>query len=284
MNTKKPKIWYKAIDQHGRFVCFLTEKKSRFYISNNLGKRVDSNDNIPVMMFLFELNGPGLGLDNFSSELNQNMCVVCGNKNELTTHHVVPKQYRMHILSKLNNIADRYKHDPHDLVILCINCHDKYENKYSFHLKQKIADEYNAPIDGSWEHPTKKHYECSKNARLFKLAKTLLKYHKTIPQTIKTKLLQEVQKNINFSLSLDVKKFQQDWDMKYQEERKKYYAKHGELVVYYLKNYHDIETFIIMWRKHFITSMNPKYLSKFWNVNRKINTLNEIEKFATKLT
>jgi hypothetical protein len=44
----------------------------------------------------------------------------------------------------------------------------------------------------------------------------------------------------------------------------------GKVVVDNLKTKQDIQDFIVFWRKHFIDTMNPKFMIDFWDINRSI--------------
>jgi len=49
------------------------------------------------------------------------------------------------------------------------------------------------------------------------------------------------------------------------------YKDHGELVVSQLDTIAKLEIFIKRWRQHFITSMQPKYLPKYWSIDHDIH-------------
>ena len=46
------------------------------------------------------------------------------------------------------------------------------------------------------------------------------------------------------------------------------YKTHGQMVVEELNGLEGIGKFVIRWRKHFLVTMEPKYLPKWWKVDR----------------
>ena len=58
---------------------------------------------------------------------------------------------------------------------------------------------------------------------------------------------------------------------KFKKNNKKYYD-HGYWVVQKLDTEEKIKEFIMLWRKHFINTMKPKYLPNGWSVNFRINS------------
>ena len=49
----------------------------------------------------------------------ENMCVVCGNKDDFAKFSVVPKVYKEHLPETLK------KHCSHDVLLLCFGCREK---------------------------------------------------------------------------------------------------------------------------------------------------------------
>ncbi|KAJ2614893.1 hypothetical protein H4S08_001495 [Coemansia sp. RSA 1365] len=70
-----------------------------------------------------------------------NNCVVCGITELLTMHHVVPRQYRQYMEEAVKS------HSSHDLLPLCIDCHDRYE-RHAVQYKKHLSLCFAAPLEG----------------------------------------------------------------------------------------------------------------------------------------
>lgn len=69
------------------------------------------------------INQPsGFGKNNeiilYSTE-RENICVVCGNTNDLLKYHVIPKLYKKYFEKETKN------KNSHDILLLCFRCHEK---------------------------------------------------------------------------------------------------------------------------------------------------------------
>lgn len=226
---------------HLMFRCDL--KKAKWYLNRDLANIVD-NDPLTIKL-TFEPNGLGNHNKEYGLTEMKNVCVVCGSDEFLTRHHIVPICYRRHFPLEIKS------HNFHDVLSVCADCHEKYET-HAFTLKLKLADEYGAPISG----------EKINNKPFFqmkKIANCLTHYNKNIPQ----KVIKQMKKKLRNYFSwrkITQKRLHEILEHKLEVCRRT----HGEIVVSKIDN---IQSFIKMWRNHFIENNDCKYLPKNWSID-----------------
>lgn len=117
-------------DMDGDLIFIANNGKADFYLSKGLAYIIDGTDENPTSIRLnFKTNGKGHHGDSpFYLTPRKDECVICAKTKDLTRHHVIPHCYRKHMPE------DWKSHDHHDVVLLCIECHQKTEKKY---LKKK---------------------------------------------------------------------------------------------------------------------------------------------------
>ncbi|KAJ2540012.1 hypothetical protein EV175_006281, partial [Coemansia sp. RSA 1933] len=112
-------------------------KRLAWYLTRNLATRLDES----TIQLTFQNKGTGRQGEDFYLQDMRNECCVCGSAANLTMHHVVPHQYRQHM-------EDAVKaHSSHDLLPLCIECHDGYEQSAT-QMKMHLGMCFDAPMDG----------------------------------------------------------------------------------------------------------------------------------------
>lgn len=218
-------------------------KKANWYLSRNFA--VALQDDPLTIRLTFEPKGLGNYNRPYGLVELENKCVKCGSLEELTRHHVVPHCYRRHF-------PEEYKtHNHHDVVALCIDCHDSYE-RHADELKREFSITYNSPIDGMWDKVN------DMSIKIAKIATALSLHGDVIPLDKKEKMMDELSLLIGHNEYLD--NLEQFMIRPKPEMRKS----HGEMVIEQIKS---IDDFIITWRRHFVDTCDPKYLPKTWNVN-----------------
>lgn len=219
------------------------EKKAMWYVNRNLGDIINYEPKIVKLNF----RPNGLGNHNRKYGLNEmiNVCVVCGTNEFLTRHHVVPHCYRKYFP------VDLKSHNFHDVLSLCVNCHDRYERKAD-DLKKNLSTIHNAPINGE-------PIDNKQIIRVKKLVNSLVNFKDVMPENRKTKIKNEI-KNI-----LGLKRLHKSRIEKLIKLEIKYSVRtHGEIVVSKVSN---IDEFIKSWRRHFIENNDCKFLPKDWSVD-----------------
>ncbi|KAJ2158128.1 hypothetical protein GGF46_004000 [Coemansia sp. RSA 552] len=127
----------RVLDVDGNLLFRAGEKRLEWYLSRGLADRIDSS----TIQLRFANKGTGRQGSPFYLQDMDNACVVCGTTETLTIHHVVPRQYRQHMPETIKSRSS------HDLLPLCVNCHDGYE-RYAVQFKKHLADCFCAPLDG----------------------------------------------------------------------------------------------------------------------------------------
>ena len=228
---------------HLMFRC--DKKKVDWYLSRNLAEII-KHDPLTI-----KLNFSPRGLGNYDkpfglSEMS-NRCVNCGTEDFLTRHHVVPICYRRHFPLNLKS------HNFHDVLSMCMDCHDSYERSAD-ELKSELAIKYNAPINGICRED-KDLLKCIRNCT------TLLRDTSSIPED----RLLEIKNQIVDYLGRE----STEEDLVEMSSRKQSLLEktHGQMVI---EKIDDIQSFIRLWREHFIKHNECKYLPGDWNINNVI--------------
>jgi hypothetical protein len=249
-NSKKQSLSKSLYDnvpvygQDGKLMFYASNRKTSWYLQRNLAV-IRSEEPFEIQL-TFETNGPGNANDECLLQIRDNICVVCGSEKELTRHHVVPYSFRKFFPSQVKD------YDHYDILLLCVECHERYEN-FANALKDKIAKEHSVPTNGVFDAETANNY---RKARAY--ARTLLNHRNKIPEERAQVLLDKIKSylNVNNPDLLAISNTIFEFEVKTL----------GEIVVSKLT---DVDTFIQMWRAHFINNMSPKFLPPNWDINRK---------------
>ena len=127
----------KMLAPDGQQLCFCDFKKMSWYLERNLAKLI-SNDP-PVFKLIFEPNARGcvdenLKSSNFYIESRTNCCVICGKTENYLRFHVIPILYRSCFPENLKS------HKSHDVVLLCLSCHERARKVYEQKKKKYPKD------------------------------------------------------------------------------------------------------------------------------------------------
>src|SRR5262252_7421849 len=243
-----------VLNPEGEVMFHCNQDKINWYLSRGLAEKV--KDDPPTIQLKFQPNGPGHMGDDYYLTSKRNECVVCGSKVQLTRHHVVPWCYRKYFPAIVKD------HSYHDILLLCVACHDKYEEEAN-RLKEKLAFEYGIPLMGTGWHHDKTIIKLKKHAH------ALRKHWKGIPPARREELLDTLR---DFYKKHDIT--EEDMERAYAMEsmiQTEDFARHGETIVAKIsETYLDLESFVKMWRGHFLETMDPQFLPEHWNQDRPI--------------
>lgn len=237
---------YKVLSVQGEHLFNCDYKKSKWYIKKGLAEVIQEEP--PVIRLNFQTKGNGNAGDPYFLQERKNICVACGSFNDLTRHHIVPYSYRCHFPEELKN------HNSHDILPLCLNCHNTYETKAD-ELKIQLKEKYGIRGDSV--------YVDRKLKRVCLSACAILKHGSLLPQKRYNKMISiiaEFYKKDNITQQ-DIENASQ---IVYREKNDKPSA---QLIVECLDN---IEEFVKMWRQHFIAHLNPQHLPLYWSIDKKI--------------
>lgn len=226
------------------------DKKANWYLNRELASIISYD---PFIIKLkFEPRGLGNSDKPYGISEMKNICVNCGTDEFLTRHHVIPICYRKHFPINLKS------HNFHDVLSMCVNCHVSYERKAD-NLKLKLSEIYNSPINGY--QLSKSNIEKREYLKVCKYANILLSNFENIPENRIEKIKEKISDYIGGEFTeLDIKNLSES-------KKEVVLETHGKLVMNQIS---DIQSFIEMWREHFLENNSCKYLPKNWNVKNKI--------------
>jgi hypothetical protein len=223
------------------------EKKAKWYLKRDLAQVIQES---PLVIRLnFVPNGQGHANDSFYLQERQNLCVVCGITDKLTKHHVVPYCYRRFFPEKLKN------HTAYDVLPLCYECHEKYETS-AHQFKKKLTEELAIPKGRSRTVDTERKNVCL-------AASALLRHRGDIPQERLDYLIETLRQHYGRS-EISIEDLENASQLEYNTRRQEYKPE-GQAVV---ESVDDIESFVKRWRQHFVDTMNPQHMPRYWVVDR----------------
>lgn len=239
---------YQVLDPDGCLMFRCDSKKFGWYLRKNLAEQIEPN----VIKLKFKPAGQGYRQSSYYLQDRANICVVCGKKEDLSRHHVVPYCYRKCFPEHIK------KHNYYDVLPLCTDCHDKYEAKYALKKRKELAQQYDAPVHGVGIRET-----CEKQNRACRAANTLFFHGKKIPAEKRRRLLSSIEE------FLGKEPTEQEIESMAEVSISRYckgpfYKTHGELVVAKIES---IGSFVKEWRKHFVSTMKPKFLPSGWGID-----------------
>lgn len=175
----------------------------------------------------------GLGEDEDGLIGRANICVGCGSEDSLTRHHIIPREFRKFFPEELK------ARNSYDVMLLCRECHDEYE----VHSK-KLKDSFGLDISGYF-------YRVS-----------MLKLYARYLEKIDDNYMLEFILDRLTTLFPRVTLSREDLDIRIKENI--------HPIETYVKSLDSLQTFVEMWRKHFIEYMSPDFLPAGWRVDKGI--------------
>lgn len=224
----KPNTIYsncKLFSINGEFLSYISARRMEWYLKKNLAEKLSDTE----IQLLFEHSGKA-SQPKLYTEIRENLCVVCGAKENLTKHHIVPYAFKKHFPLNYKNRTS------FDVAVLCIECHESYE---------RHADELKKDLLNGYEVSASKPYELG-------IANTLLYHRDSLPDEVYLRMAYQLPNGVadsdeNLRAYIDGFSF----DKKNPSE---------ELV----KKLESIGDFIITWRKHFVQYAQPKHMPQSW--------------------
>lgn len=219
----------------GILLCKISKHKADWYLAKKLADIMQED---PLTIKLkFKPNGYGNFARPYFLQEFKNQCVACGTAENLSAHHVVPRCFRRHFPPEIKN------HNSADVLALCIACHNYYET-FAEKLKAELVPEF-----------VKFPPEYKEKNKIKSLAKNLL-YNTNLPEDRKVDLYIACAEYLGKEDLADADLIELA-DLKNPRFENKPYDK-------YVKGLKDIEGFSQMWRRHFVETMEPRYLPEGW--------------------
>ncbi len=234
---------YKMVHPNGDIMCRVNLKKANWYVSRNLAVW----ENEDAIRLTFSPNGRGRADDPFFMQKFKNHCVVCGSTEELTRHHVVPYVFRQTFPEELK------AHDHYDVLLVCHDCHESYERQ-AFEYKNELCIE----MTGMSTQDHERHAPITKEMRLIRKARSFMELLEN--PKLKGKMTPPPEK-VAAMANLAAQPL---------PETTPFVAgcKWGSAMMSNFHTIEDYENFSVLWRKHFLKTMNPQYLPDHWTAER----------------
>lgn len=256
---KKP--MYDNIEMYspqGVLLCTISIKKAEWYIGKNLAFWKTETKAIQLR---FEPKGRPSGEGNYNQSHKKNVCVVCGDSKKFMRHYVVPYCYRA-------LFPPKYKtHMPHDIVILCPDCHVHSEK--STQDRQKKLERSLRTMPGT-DHP---HIPDRDLHRVKSAALALCNRREQIP----AEKVQEHEATIKKHFGLDESSWLskelllQATSMETSIPNPDYIPGPELVVCTFANDEESIKRFIYDWREHFLQTMQPRFLPTGWSIDSPVH-------------
>lgn len=223
---------YKMIHPDGTLMCFCSKKKANWYVNRKLAT---------LSGYDVKLNfiPNGYGDPNVILEGRDNICVISGEKENLTKHHVIPSQYRIHFKTKFKD------KNSSDLVVLTRKDHDRYEldaNDFKELLYKDYASE-----------------ELIINFKEINEAKAI---HRTL-----SKHLEKLPPSKQIYMQMKLDGILERLNLNKEDLNNIiYYDPFRDINKLIVKEVGEINL-IILWKLHFIKLGKPKYMPEWWKPN-----------------
>lgn len=239
-------------------LCTISEKKAAWYIRKNLATWKTENKSIQL---LFKPQKQSSEANTYNQSHKKNICVVCGDSQKFMRHYVVPYCYRTLFPTKYKT------HTPHDIVILCPNCHLHSEQATQKRQKELETSLRQDPTTSDPHIPDRN----LRNVR--SVASALSKRREEIPpeKVIEYEVLIKQHFGLDSSAWLSKELLLEAMSMETSIPNPNYIP--GPLVVVsaLASDANSIEKFIIEWRNHFVKTMQPRFLPVGWSVDNPVH-------------
>ena len=224
------------------------DDRRTWYLSRSLAAVVSEDP--PVIRLTFKPNGPGHAADEYFTQVFENRCVVCGSRKNLSRHHILPDAYRRHFPreSEMRGVW------MYDVLVLDVRCHENYED-HADALKDEIALEFGVPPEGIGN-ITREQIQVIKAAAALERAadKMPADRRERFERTLKDHLGKETLERSDYRVWKDI-------------QRSIRPVTASKLVAERIR---DLDDFAIRWRRHFVETMQPRFLPQHWDIERRI--------------
>lgn len=242
------------VSPEGIPLAFIDKKRANWYLRNQLGVVIQEEPNM-VIQLNFTPSSIANENDTFYLIPRENKCVVCGTNKDLTKHHVIPQSFRKHFPVSFKSRSS------HDVLALCREHHDLY-NLSEVVFRKELAERFRVPESGL--SPTLADNQLRK---LASAARALLNTAHKLPTWREDELLTLIIDHLDrWPEQEDLKKLVQIWPSSRVLQDQGYPTMSAYIVAQLSVN--ELNDFCKEWRKHFVETMDPKFLPENWSVDR----------------
>lgn len=273
LNAENWKVYHP--NGHHMFTC--GEKRANWYLDRSLAKLTGKNK----IQFLFEPRGNGFeSNEEFGRSVREVRCVVSGEKDYLQRHHIVPYCYRKYF-------PEEYKSkNHHDVVLMNHDIHGEYE-KIAHEYKDDLARRYGVKTitELNLEYTSRLRELGTWNALLINSIHSLFKSYGKLPREVILDKIKFISEELDLPyervasynyiqmyklyLALKEEHIKEVYEFK---RDNRYQFDHGYHLMQRLNTPKKLKEFIILWRQHFIDTMQPQYMPDGWSVNFRVKT------------
>jgi hypothetical protein len=265
----------RMLDPQGTLLCTISTKKAKWYVNKSLARW--HADNQTAIQLLFEPshrsnqsveNSKDEEVAYFNKSIKQNICVVCGHDKYHMRHYVVPYSCR-------SLLPNKYKqHMAHDVVILCPDCHLECKKQATERLRYLEKCCRKDPRTAT------PHYIDRGRYKIKSCALALLKWRNKLPLDTIDEYEALVRKHFMLSDEDDLTAamMRQATDVEVEIPNPLYIPASKVIVGAFCQTDEDIKGFVKSWRKHFVSSMAPRFLPKGWDVDSNVQCLSSERK------
>lgn len=107
--------------QDGKHLSTISYKKAKWYLVKNLAVEVTPPSPYPKALQITFQHKQKAEAEKWDLNISNNQCVMCGTKEELTLHHIVPRVIRRYLPFEVKG------HSREWCVLLCEPCHNHVE-------------------------------------------------------------------------------------------------------------------------------------------------------------
>jgi hypothetical protein len=261
MHLAMKKPMYDNVEMYspgGVLLCTISTKKATWYINKKLGRWIEE---AKALQLLFEPKAEPKDPNTYNVTHKKNICVVSGESEDFMRHYIVPYCYRQLFPTKYKT------HMPHDIVILCPDCHLQSE-QYTQTRQQEL--DYKLRKDPCTSFPR------INDKVLHKVRSAALALHKRRDQLPPDKV-EEYEKIIKKHFSLDDASclsnevLEDATKIETSIENQFFIPSPGLVVRSLANNPASIERFVVEWRDFFVETMQPRFLPVGWNIRSPVH-------------
>lgn len=273
--NRSRKLNCKVYSPNGKLMFVNSEKKAKWYVEKTGAIILKEEDgHIKEIKLTFEPKGSGFEEDDkFGLSIQEHRCVVTASTENLTRHHVVPYSYRKYMPIEYKS------RNHHDVVFMTDDEHDKYERIVNV-FKDELHLKYGIPTVLEGNNMNLNNTVCNKYmSRILGYLHALT--YKNLPEEKRTEMSNIVLNYYNLKFNKNRKRITGKFIIKLSDylttniKKTKHISKIDvhKLLVEKIIELDELDSFIIMWRQHFIDNVNPKYLPIGWDINYKVKTI-----------
>jgi exonuclease 3'-5' domain-containing protein 2 len=259
----------------GKLMCVNSEKKGRWYVEKTGAKVLSRKDDgtLAEIQLTFEPKGFGYDEDDvFGLSIQETRCVVSGETDikKLTKHHIVPISYRRHFPLEYKS------RNHHDVVYITEDLHDDYE-RIGDQFRVELAKKYGTMTYNEATEYFTKMMDTPEVKRMRKVKGYLTAMTDCpddLPESRYSDMVTLVLSYIKDIYAVETAEITEYWSERVLNDiiieldrlRDKYRVDPYKDLI---EKVGDIDTFVKIWRQHFVDTMKPQFLPKGWSVNYK---------------